>query len=489
MPDRPHHTAKMKSCVDKVMADGKSEESAYAICTTSLKDAGEPVFEAAEEGTDLRELHLLGSTGRIRRETMDGKQYMVVPVTALMEGVIHAVNAPHPEFVPLTTLQKAAASFNGRPVMLGHPVKNGRQCSANDPEILNQSSLGIIFNSRVEGIKLLMDTWLEEERVKKLAPGMYDRLLAEKLEEVSVGAYVQTGDQAGEHFGKQYKAPWLGMVGDHLAYLPNGRGACSIEMGCGAHRAAAMRMCEDTMELEILNENLKQQYDMQKKVREILGSKKVKKLRNNSEFRAACSCKEGKGNMTPDEKAEVIAALIAHDYSDFKDDDVTALEALPEGRLEELRAAADKREEDAEAKKKLETDNRQLSARVKVVEEKLRTAEATPTEEEWLKRAPDSIRTLLEAQKIEIEEKRTELVNHLRTAQSEFTEDDLKAMDMKTLERWTKVFPKAQPDFRGRGIPQAKPMTTEQKLETYAPPDSYAEGLKALQEKNQKATH
>lgn len=251
MPDRPHHTEKMKRCVEEVMAKGHEESSAYAICTASLQDAGEPIFEGAKSRSaeetrllgDLRlatleHLHLLGATGKSRLEQLDGREHLVVPVVALMEGVIHAVNAATPELVPLATLRKAAASWNGRPVTLGHPTRDGRQCSANSPDILASHGIGRIFNSRVEGQKMLCEAWLDRAKVAKLAPGMLARLLADKPEEVSVGALVVTGAEEGTYNGKPYRAKWLETSGDHLAFLPGGRGACSLEMGCGAHRAA-----------------------------------------------------------------------------------------------------------------------------------------------------------------------------------------------------------------------------------------------------------
>jgi hypothetical protein len=232
--DKKHHTEKFRSCVEKVIASGKSEDSAYAICTTSLQEAGEPIFEAAE----MHHLHLLGATGRARTEMHDGREYLVVPVVALMEGVIHAVNAANPEFVPAATLQRAAASWNGRPCVLGHPVKAGKQCSANDPAILDAHAIGKIFNSRVEGTKLLQEAWIEKAKAKRLHPDMMLLLEGGKPVEVSVGAFVLTDDKAGEYNGKRYNASWLETTGDHLAFLPGGRGACSGEMGCGAHRAA-----------------------------------------------------------------------------------------------------------------------------------------------------------------------------------------------------------------------------------------------------------
>jgi len=237
------------------MDKGHEEISAYAICTTSMQNAGEPVFEAASSGSPeeirmleavdapgvVRELHLLGATGTVRREELNGRKYLVVPVVALMEGVIHAVNAETPEFVPGDVLKRAAASWIGKPVTLGHPAKAGKQCSASDAVIRKDSGIGVIWKSEYQdnGRRLLQEAWIDEEKAKLLHPKMYDSLAGGNTEEVSVGAMVVANAVGGSHNGKMYKGAWLETSGDHLAFLPGGRGACSCEMGCGTHRAAS----------------------------------------------------------------------------------------------------------------------------------------------------------------------------------------------------------------------------------------------------------
>jgi hypothetical protein len=224
------------------MADGKDESAAYAICTTSLKEAGHPIFEAAADGEtmdDMRHLHLYGALGATRTVQHEGREHLVVPVVALMEGVIHAINAATPEFVPAETLALSPHSWNGRHLVLGHPAKAGRQISANDPSVLESQSFGQIFNTRYENKRLLMDAYIDPAKAEKIGGAkMLERLRNGEMVEVSVGAFVTTDNLAGEHNGKPYKARWQSIAPDHLAFLPDGRGACSIEMGCGAHRSA-----------------------------------------------------------------------------------------------------------------------------------------------------------------------------------------------------------------------------------------------------------
>lgn len=208
---------------------------------------------------DLRQLHLRGATGAVRTEILDGREHLVVPVIALMDTVIHAVNAESPERTPLEVLKKAAASFNGRPVMLGHPSRNGRQISANDPSVIATHGLGTVYNSRVENGKLQMEAWIDTEKAQRIAGAEYvANVRAAKPHDVSVGAFVVADSIAGTHAnGRPYSASWVEANGDHLAMLPGGVGACSMAMGCGTHRAAAHLVTAegiDMPELETLRD-------------------------------------------------------------------------------------------------------------------------------------------------------------------------------------------------------------------------------------------
>jgi len=71
----------------------------------------------------------MGST--LRTANFDGREYVVVPVVALVEGVIHPVNSAAPELVLAEEFAKAPNGWNGRPVLWNHPRLNGRRVSAN----------------------------------------------------------------------------------------------------------------------------------------------------------------------------------------------------------------------------------------------------------------------------------------------------------------------------------------------------------------------
>lgn len=203
-----------------------------------------------------RHLHLLGATSTPRSEMVDGREYLVVPVIALMESVIHASNSKNPEFVSAEVLTKAASSWLNKPLCVGHPKKNGTQCSANSPEVLESHGFGKIRDVVMKGKKLFMEALVDPLRLKALKQ---ERLLADLREgkpiSVSVGAYVTTNDKSSEWNGKSYVGEWREVIGDHLAFLydnatgTNGHGACSLEAGCAANRAAMHFVAAESIEL------------------------------------------------------------------------------------------------------------------------------------------------------------------------------------------------------------------------------------------------
>lgn len=198
---------------------------------------------------ELRTLHLVGAMGAPRTEMWQGREHLVVPMVALMEGVIHAVNSKTPEYVSADVLARSVGKWNGHPIVVGHPVSNGRQISAHDPAVLERHGCGFIRQSSLSGKRLGIEALIDPARLVALKQ---DQLLADlragKDVPVSVGAFVTTNDKKGSYLSKAYDGEWLEIGPDHTALLPGGVGACSLEMGCGANRAA-MRVLEDSFEV------------------------------------------------------------------------------------------------------------------------------------------------------------------------------------------------------------------------------------------------
>jgi hypothetical protein len=197
------------------------------------------------------------------------------------------------------------------------------------------------------------------------------------------------------------------------------------------------------------------------------------------------------------DRQALVAKLAKCQYNPIQDQ--KALEAFSDEGLQSLDShCASQAEKFAalEAEKKAADDEVTVLKGEKVsLEGKLRTAEAdlrvakkTPTEAEWLEQAPASIKTLIDRQKKQDDEKRDHLVGQLKTAQSEYTEEELKAMDIAQLERYARAF-KVQEhdpvDYSGRETPQQRAAAGKEADVFLNPPNPYEEALKKMRENPQ----
>lgn len=198
------------------------------------------VCEAADGGSALRRLS--AKTGKIRTAEFRGAKHLVVDVVALVEGVVRPVNSEEPELVLASEFAHQPLGWNGRPVMVGHPKVNGEYVVANDPTVLESGSVGPIFNAHLNDLSLAVEAWIDEKRALDLggeAADIVTRLNAGETIEVSVGVLLDIEKKTGSYNGQRYGGVWRNVVPDHLAFLKAGdTGACSVQMGCGAQRAA-----------------------------------------------------------------------------------------------------------------------------------------------------------------------------------------------------------------------------------------------------------
>lgn len=177
------------------------------------------------------------ATSGHRKETLNGRDYLVVPVTTLVPGVLNGSDGPllyRPEEVG-----KNPHSWNGMPIVVYHPTHNGQPVSARDPVILEKYGVGELYRSSYAG-KLQHEAWFEESRVKKVDTRVHNAILSGTPLEVSTGLYLDTTDAPeGSTWltANGEKVPYIKETSnyqpDHLAVLPDQVGACSIKQGCG----------------------------------------------------------------------------------------------------------------------------------------------------------------------------------------------------------------------------------------------------------------
>lgn len=176
----------------------------------------------------------------IRNESFQGKDYLVVPVIALTEGVLWPSNAEAPELALAAEFNRVPQGWNGRPVTISHPQLEGIPVSANHPQVLEDFAIGTIFNAEALDKKLRLEAWLDVERMQTLggdAAAIEERINSGEVIEVSTGLFATVEPVEGVYDGKPYKGVWSYIVPDHLAILPEGVvGACSVEGGCGMPR-------------------------------------------------------------------------------------------------------------------------------------------------------------------------------------------------------------------------------------------------------------
>ena len=182
------------------------------------------------------------NVAEMRTMTFEGAEHLVVPVVALIgNAVVRPMHSTGPEFVPAEELALAPGGWDGRPVMPDHPADGTG--SANEPRTLERFRFGQLFGTRFESGRLKTEAWLDVARAERLggdALRVIERCRGGEPVEVSVGCWVALEQVNGvSPSGTPYEFRWAGVTPDHLAMLPEGvEGACSIEMGCGAPRAA-----------------------------------------------------------------------------------------------------------------------------------------------------------------------------------------------------------------------------------------------------------
>lgn len=176
----------------------------------------------------------------LRTEQYLGRDHLVVPVVALVEGVLQGMNAATPELALAEEFGRVPEGWDGRPLVMNHPVVNGIPVSANSPSVLESYSFGYLFNTKLEDAKLKTEAWIDLARVEELGGEVettVQRIRDGEVVEVSTGLFTATEPVEGKFNGRNYKGVWRGVVPDHLAFLSEGvLGACSAEDGCGTPR-------------------------------------------------------------------------------------------------------------------------------------------------------------------------------------------------------------------------------------------------------------
>jgi len=172
-----------------------------------------------------------GADYSVERREHDGRPHIVLPVVMMVPGVHYGSHGPilHVE----EELQKYTDSWNGIPVVIGHPEKDGKFVSANQPNILESEVVGRVFNVNYSNHRLRGEVWLDEEKVQKRDPEVVKYIDEKYPIDVSIGSFTEDIPTQGTWNDEEYIAVSRNYRPDHLALLPNAAGACSWKDGCG----------------------------------------------------------------------------------------------------------------------------------------------------------------------------------------------------------------------------------------------------------------
>lgn len=193
----------------------------------------------------------------VRVEKLRGDTYLVAPTVLVREGVLNGGLLTYEE------IEKSVPGWNGRPVTAppaenesGHPRRNGEFVSANEAEFLESMQTGFLQNTEAredlatpKGDEnprgLVGEAWINLGRtqdISDLAVEAARRMAKGERLEVSTGYFHGIEQTGGMFQGEEYEFEQFDLMPDHLALLPNERGACSWGDGCGAPRANTVDM-------------------------------------------------------------------------------------------------------------------------------------------------------------------------------------------------------------------------------------------------------
>ena len=179
----------------------------------------------------------VNADGKVREETVNGRDYLVAPVVAVKEGVLNYEDGA--EFIPADEIKNSVEWWNGVDLPVGHPEKRGQPVSARQRDVVENNVVGRLWNAHYEDKKLKGELWVDVEKAKNMgstAQEVVDLLSNEKPIDVSTAYQRQAERSGGEYNGQKYDRVQRNLRPDHLALLPHSTGNMSWSDGVGAPR-------------------------------------------------------------------------------------------------------------------------------------------------------------------------------------------------------------------------------------------------------------
>lgn len=174
---------------------------------------------------------------KARRVVKDGVEYLVADATLINTayGILQGSKGPL-RYTPEDT-KAAVQQWNGVPLTVRHPYDpiTNEHLSAATPGVWDRQGIGVVRAASFDDRKLRAEAWFDVERTKRLDPRILNSLEQGKPVSLSTGLFTTNepappdanwNGRSFTHYARQHKP-------DHLAILPDEKGACDIADGCG----------------------------------------------------------------------------------------------------------------------------------------------------------------------------------------------------------------------------------------------------------------
>lgn len=167
----------------------------------------------------------------VRFELWRGREWTVVPMTMLVEGVHSGSDGPL--LYRKQELSRNVQAWEMKPITVGHPVDAfGTPVWAKDLSPNERRQVGVVRNAVFRG-KLRAEAWIDRVRADAEDPRIGQAIDNGQMVEISTGLGVAQCGGPGSFDGQEYNAVATNHQPDHLAILLDHQGACSIRAGCG----------------------------------------------------------------------------------------------------------------------------------------------------------------------------------------------------------------------------------------------------------------
>ena len=208
---------------------------------------------------------------RVRHEELDGRQYLVVPMSMILEGV--HTGSQGPIYYSKSELSKTPKMWNMKPITIAHPKRGD---TATDLGIYKSQAIGMIMGAKWQDGKLKAEAWIDKKKAKRIEPTVLEHIESGIPMEVSTGLFADCVLEEGTWKGEKYVATAQNIRADHLAILPDKDGACSISDGAGLLVNQASESVDNASTLRIPKEGVQNmattmsQNEVRRKIEEAL---------------------------------------------------------------------------------------------------------------------------------------------------------------------------------------------------------------------------